>query len=256
MARPSLSLFIFGACVVFASAGRAQTVVNLNPTQDAFVTQDNPTENFGAAGALAVASSNLSKGEFDSVIEFNLASAISTFNSTYGAGLWTIQSITLQLFNTTPNNAIFNSPNASGSFTLNWMESVTGGNNWTEGSGTPANQPNSTGITYNTLPNYQNAADEPLGTYSYTAATTGSMTETLGLPAGFLGSVMAGNLISLDALPVQASNIASIVDSENFGTAADRPVLAVTAVPEPGAVGLLFAGSIFGLWRRRRSWSE
>jgi hypothetical protein len=252
MARRHFSFFVFSVCTLFASVGRAQTSVNLNATQDAFVSGANASGNYGGAGALGFSASPTqspanTKGEFDSLIEFNFASAVSNFNSTYGVGQWTIQSITLQLFNAAPNNGIFNA-NASGSFTLNWMESVTSSNNWVEGTGTPS-IPTTTGITFNSLPGFQNAADELLGTYSYTASSSGSNTYALGLPGGFLSSVMAGNIVSIDMLPVESSGVSSVVNSRS---GPNPPVVSVTAVPEPTSV-LLFLGStlLMGSLRRR-----
>ena len=86
--------------------------VTLNPAADAFVTAG-PTgnlsgNNYGAAGALSVAASGLAKGEFQSVLRFDLSGAKTSFNSQFGAGQWSIQSITLSLTATAPNNAIFN----------------------------------------------------------------------------------------------------------------------------------------------------
>src|SRR5262245_27706428 len=129
MARFILSIVCFLTALTQAALA---TTVTFNPTQDAFVSSANSTNNYGKAGALLVNAVGLPKGEFDSLLEFNLASAKSTFDSTFGAGQWTIQSITLQLTSASPNNALFNSPNAAGQFTLTWMLN----DSWVEGTGT------------------------------------------------------------------------------------------------------------------------
>src|SRR5436190_7014118 len=71
----------------------------LNPVADAFVTTgpsgNLSNNNYGGAGALSVAAPNLSQGEFQSVLQFNLSGAKSAFDSQFGAGQWTIQSVTL-----------------------------------------------------------------------------------------------------------------------------------------------------------------
>src|SRR5262245_15037090 len=72
-----------------------------NATIDAFVTTG-PTanlsaNNYGGAGSISLAAPGLPQGEFQSVLQFNLSGAFSSFNSTFGAGQWSIQSVTLQL---------------------------------------------------------------------------------------------------------------------------------------------------------------
>jgi hypothetical protein len=83
----------------------------LNPSMDAFVTTG-PSgtlsgNNYGGAGALDVAAPGLAKGEFQSVLQFDLSGARASFDTQFGAGQWNIQSITLSLTATSPNNAIF-----------------------------------------------------------------------------------------------------------------------------------------------------
>ena len=53
--------------------------------------------NFGAAGTLVVAPAASVKGEFQSVLKFNLSNAVALFNTNYGAGNWIITGISLQL---------------------------------------------------------------------------------------------------------------------------------------------------------------
>src|SRR5258705_2133501 len=98
---------------------------SLNPGADAFVATgpsgNLKNNNYGGAGGLSVAAPNLSQGEFQSVLQFGLSGAKSSFDSQFGVCQWSIQSVTLQLTATAPNNPIFNA-SAAGQFTLSWMQ--------------------------------------------------------------------------------------------------------------------------------------
>ena len=76
------------------------------------------SDNYGGAGALGISAPGLSKGEFPSVMEFNLSGAAATFNSLYGTGLWTVQSVTLQLNATPNNNTMFFNTTTAGQFKI------------------------------------------------------------------------------------------------------------------------------------------
>ena len=221
----------------------------LNPSMDAFVTTG-PSgnlsgNNYGGAGALSVAAPGLPNGEFQSVLQFNLSGAVTSFNTQFGAGQWNIQSITLSLTATSPNNAIFNS-SAAGQFGISWMQN----DSWTEGTGTPA-APTTTGITYSSLPSYTGAGDESLGTFSFAGGTSGSATYTLSLTPGFLADASAGDLVSFRLFAADTA-VSYLFDSRNFGTASARPLLTVVAVPEPAALPLLAVGAAL-LFRRKAS---
>ena len=215
-----------------------------NPTMDSFVTTG-PTgnlsgNNYGGAGVLVLASqsaANNTQGTFQSVLQFNVAGALSAFNSQFGAGQWTIQSVTLQLNASAPNNGIFNAPSAAGQFGISFMQN----NSWTEGNGTPTSLSTTGGITYNTLPGFLSVNNESLGTFSYNGATTGLTTYSLALTPGFSADILAGGNVSLDMFAADNS-INYLFNSKNFGTAADRPLLTITAVPEPGVAALCLSG--------------
>lgn len=234
-----------GLAALLLTVSASAATFSLNPSEDTFVASAVPTGSYGTAGALAIAAGGLPKGEFNSLLKFDLAAAKASFDSTFGLGLWTIQSITLKLTNSSPNNALFNSPNASGQFTFTWMQNDA----WVQGTGSPTT-PGNDGINYNTLPTFLSAGDQTLGTYSYSAATTGSNTWTLGLTSGFVADVTAGNNVSLIARPA-GTTIASVVNSLEFGTSTSRPLLEITVVPEPGA-GMLLASAAVGWMARRR----
>src|SRR6202046_1604730 len=92
----------------------AQITVTNNPAIDAFVRSADPTHNYGAAGALAVSgsiatnSASINNGLLDSFLQFNVSSAVSSFNTAFGVGQWTITGITLGVTAMAPNNPVFN----------------------------------------------------------------------------------------------------------------------------------------------------
>jgi hypothetical protein len=246
---PAARFLLCLTCAVAALARLASaTTFTLNATQDTFVSSANSTSNYGAAGALLVDAAGLPKGEFDSLLQFNLAAAKSSFDSAFGAGQWTIQSVTLQLTSASPNNPIFNSPAASGAFTLTWMQN----DSWQEGTGTP-NLPTTDGVTYATLSGFRGGSDQSLGTFSFPGGTSGNNTYNLGLASSFVADATAGNVVSLLALPADSA-IVYTTNSENFATSSSRPVLTVTAisVPEPSVAGLFFGTAAVGLLVRLR----
>jgi hypothetical protein len=229
----------------------------LNPTIDAFVSANNPANNYGAAGALAVSSSSLSKGEFDSVMMFNFSAATAYFNSQYPSG-WAVASITLQLTSTAPNNTLFNgyqagpgptNINYAGSFSVTWMQNKS----WTEGTGTP-NAPTTTGITYSTLQStyLTPGSDQSLGTFSIGSGTSGNNSWTLGLASSFLTDATAGNTASLLLTPASGDTTLGVLVNSRSG--ANPPVLTVTASPVPEPCTPVLLGGIACLWiaRRRR----
>ena len=240
-----VSLTITALC---AATGLA-AIVSTNPVADSFVTPGSDgslsNNNYGAAGVLSVAAPGKPQGEFQSVLRFDLSSTKSTFDAQFGAGLWSIESVTLQLTAAPVNNTIFNAASA-GQFTVSWMQD----NSWMEGTGTPS-VPTTTGITWNTLPNFLGPNDENLGTFSFNGATSGSTTYTLTLSSGFTTDLSGGNMVSLRVLSAD-SNISYLFNSRNFNTAASRPALTVTAVPEPSSCVLALAGLLLLIRGRRR----
>jgi len=232
----------------------AATYTN-NPSMDAFVTTG-PSgtlsgNNYGGAGALDVAAPGLAKGEFQSVLQFDLSGARASFDTQFGAGQWNIQSITLSLTATSPNNAIYNA-SAAGQFGISWMQN----NSWTEGTGTPT-APTTTGITFSSLPSFISAGDESLGTFSFAGGTSGAATYTLSLTPDFLADASAGNLVSF-RLFADDDAVSYLFNSRSFGTISARPLLTVVAIPEPAALPLLAAGAalLFGADRCRRKYQE
>jgi hypothetical protein len=216
----------------------AAAVVNLNPSADAFVAAAQPANNYGAAGALAIAAPELSNGEFQSVMRFDASAAKGTFDALFGLDGWEIQSVTLRLTATSPNNPLFNVP-AAGQFQIEWTQNDT----WVEGTGGP-NNPSTSGISFSTLPAFLGGADESLGSFSYNGATSGSTTYSLALTSGLTTDIAAGDAVGLRLFAADGV-VSYVFNSRNFPTASGRPELSITAeaVPEPATFFLLACGA-------------
>jgi hypothetical protein len=229
---------------------------SLNPAADAFVTTgpsgNLANNNYGGAGALCVAAPGLPGGEFQSLLRFGLAGARNSFDSQFGIGQWSIQSVTLRLTATSPLNPIFNNPGA-GQFSVSWMQN----DGWTEGTGNP-NSPNLSGISFATLNSFLGPADETLGTFNFNGATSGNATWSLNLTPSFSAEILAGGTISLRMFAA-SSTVSYLFNSANFGSPTVRPLLTIgaVAVPEPSplALSLIVLGNL-AFWRlsfRKRS---
>jgi hypothetical protein len=219
----------------------------LNPAADSFVAAGtNSGNNYGAAGALSVAAPGLAQGEFQSLMRFDLSTARAAFDAQFGAGQWTIQSMSLLLSITAPSNPIFNA-SATGQFRISWMQN----DSWIEGSGTPA-APATTGITFATLPSFLSAGDETLGTYAFPGGTAGTELCPLALTPGFSTDAAAGNLVSFRLFAADPA-VSYVFDSRNFGNASLRPLLSLVAVPEPAAVVLFGIAGVMLVSARGRS---
>lgn len=228
-----------------------QGVSGYSGTTDTFVTNGttngaDPARNYGGAGALAVSATGLSQGQFQSLIEFNLASAKTLFDTTYGVGGWAVTSVALSLVPQTGGNAIFNSVH-SGFFDILWVSS----DSWTEGSGTPALSMVD-GITYNGLSALLSSGTQAVGNFNYdgTTGTVQKYTFTT-LSAGLLNDVNTGSSATFDLAPSD-SQVSAIYNSKSFGTAANRPLLTIVAdaVPEPGRA-CLCGFALLGMTRLR-----
>src|ERR1043166_4435753 len=224
--------------------------VTTSAISDAFVatgpTGNLSDNNFGSAGALAISAAALPKGEFQSVIKFDFSAARNSFDSQFGAGLWTAQSVTLQLTSSPHSNAIFNDI-AAGQFSISLMQN----NSWVEGTGT-GGTPTTDGISFNSLQNtyINNATDQALGTFTFPGGSSGVNTYGLGLSSSLIAKLMAGDDLSLRLYA--ADNTVSYLFSSRANAAA-APELTITAVPEPADLALWLGGwAMVMVWRWRR----
>jgi len=237
------------AAVVSVASGVGATF-STNATTDAFVTTgpsgNLAINNYGGAGSIALAAPGLPQGELQSVLQFNFGGARSAFDAQFGAGLWSIQSVTLQLTAASANNPVFNTP-AAGTFGISWMQN----DSWQEGTGTPA-APGASGITFSSLQGtFMSGSDESLGTFNFSGATSGASSYPLGLGPGLLRDIASGDNLSLRLFGADNS-VSGVFNSRNFGTIANHPLLAVVAVPEPGTMALAGLGlALVTAWRCR-----
>jgi hypothetical protein len=236
------------------------------PTADAFLATGSPSNpvganltslNFGGAGTLAVAPASSTKGEFDSILKFNVAGAVSQFNAAYGAGNWSLTGVTLTLGSNfgdqgeQPNNGIFNTINA-GSFGIDWL----GNDSWVEGTGggngTPG-YPDNSMVSYNSISTLFSGGSASLGTYTYTPPGDNiAVNYTLPLNASLLADLAGGGDVSLYFFAAD-DQVGYLFNSRSY--ASNRPQLTLVAapIPEPGVLSLggLALGAVF-LGRRRQ----
>ena len=220
MNRSLLASVVVAACVP-ADGVLADTLI-VAPAADAFVASSQPAKNYGGGGSLAVASASSPKGEFQSVLRFDTATAAAQFDGSFGAGRWVVSSASLRLTATSPNNSLFNASTA-GQFAVSWMAD----DSWVEGTGTPS-QPGTAGIMFASLPSFTGASDEALGTFAFGGETSGMTPYALSLTAGFAGDIGAGGSVSLRLSPV-GSTVAYLFNSRSFSSA-NAPGLELTAV--------------------------
>lgn len=262
-------LFLFAAVctttIAVPSAVQADTSFTISTTSaDAFLASGSPGNpvgtnltslNFGGAGTLAIAPASSTKGEFDSLIKFNVAAAISQFNTTYGAGNWHLTGLSLSLASNAgvqgaqPTNPLFNTINA-GSFGIDWL----GFDGWTEGNG-GGNGTNNGAVSFSSISTLFAAGSTSLGTFTYTPPGNNIyLNYPLPLAAGLVADATAGGDVSL-YFHAADNQVGYLFNSKE--SSANRPGLTLTAapVPEPGALALTTA-SLLGFLFSRREKSE
>lgn len=204
-------------------------------------------ENFGAAGTLAISPASVDKGEFQSVIMFNLAGAVTLFNNTFGTNGWTVTGITLKLNSNygiagvQPNNGIFNVIN-SGNFVIEWLSD----DDWPEGTGTP-NLPTTDGVTYDSLPELTSGATAILCTNTYTPPGTNNVPVIFPLPlnTNLVADVTSGGNATL--LFYAADNqVGYLFNSREYGRG-NQPLMNVTAGPYLEILSSAFTNGVFNL---------
>lgn len=233
-----------------SSISFASVTASLSPTADAFAREQAPTSNFGGGGAVAVSGSasvngsNQARGRVDSLLKFDAAAAKSAFDAAYGAGNWTIASATLRITEVgTPTSALF--ARGAGGFSIAWLSD----DNWSEGSGTPAAPTTATGnqLSWNSLQTMLGGGSESLLGSFTSAGADGLISMGLALPAAFTGDAAGGNLLTLHAAPT-TNTLGLTFNSRTNATPEARPILELTAIPEPAAALPLML--LLGLRRR------
>ena len=179
------------------------------------------------------------------MIKFDFSGVRSSLDAVYGAGNWSIQSVSLQLTSSPHNNVIYNDI-AAGLFGVSLMQN----SSWVEGTGNASN-PTSNGITYNTLQNtfINNATDQALGTFNFPGGSLGANSYSLGLSSGLTTDILAGSIASLRLFA--ADNQVSYLFSSRAMPSPNLPQLIITAVPEPGCLALMGLAGAFLLRRRK-----
>lgn len=235
-----------------ATSLRADSIFTINDTTaDAFLAAGSPGNpvgtnltslNFGSAGTLAIAPAGSTKGEFDSIIEFDSTAAVSQFNTTYGVGNWQITSITLSLASNfgvqgvQPNNGIFNTINA-GQFGIDWLAD----NTWVEGTGGGMGSPgypNNSSVSFNSISSLFSAGSASLGTFLYTPPGNNIyLNYSLPLNASLVSSVAAAGGVSLYFFAAD-DQVSYLFNSRTYSANHPELTITATAVPEPGTMGL------------------
>jgi hypothetical protein len=259
----ALTIFSVAFALPFIASADTSFTIN-NTVADAFLAAGSPNNpvgtnlsslNFGGAGTLAIAPASSTKGEFDSVIQFNSTAAVSQFNTTYGAGNWQITGVKLMLasnFGTQgsqPGNNIFNTINA-GSFGITWISD----NTWAEGNGggmgTPG-YPGNSMVSFNSIPTLLSGTTDSLGTYLYTPPGNSSyLTYNLPLNADLVTDAAAGGAVSLYFYAAD-NQVGYLFNSKEFASNHPELTLIASATPEPGTLSLL-AVSLGGFLVARR----
>jgi hypothetical protein len=237
-----------------------------NTTADAFIAAGSPGNpvganltglNFGGAGTLAIAPASSAKGEFDSIIKFNSAAAISQFNATYGVGNWQITGLTLQLASNfggqgeQPNNAIFNSINA-GSFGVDWLAN----DNWVEGTGGGNGSPGypaTSAVSFNSIPTLFSAGSASLGTFAYNPPGDNLyLNYALPLNSSLVADTGTGGDISLYFFAAD-NQVSYLFNARSFGSNHPELTITVAPIPEPAGGSMMTATAVALLFFRRRA---
>lgn len=261
---PTVLSATIGTLLLLPLSSRADSSFTMNTTADAFLAAGSPSNpggtdltslNFGGAGTLAIAPASSTKGEFDSIIKFNTAAAVSQFNATYGVGNWRLSSVTLSLasnFGTQgaqPNLNTFNTINA-GQFGITWL----GYDNWTEGTGsgmgTPG-YPNNSAVSFNSIPTLFSGGSASLGTFTYTPPGDNIyLSYSLGLNSSLVSDAEAGGDVSL-YFNAADDDVSYLFNARSYASNHPELTLTATVVPEP-ATWILMTSALGGIILSRR----
>ena len=237
---------------------KAQVTFTATTSADAFVatgSAGNPAGsdltgwNFGAAGMLVVTSAANPKGEFQGLLQFDLAGATNLFTTNYGSCNWTITSVALELTanygtrNVQLNNLIFPVVTGGG-FAIEWLSNDA----WVEGAGTP-NLPSTEGVTFNSLTDLQASNRQILVTNYY--APPGNdvhLVWPLPLTPKLVADIAGGGAVTLRVYAVD-NGVGYLFNARNYGRG-NEPLMHVTAVPLLKLLSGDFTNSVFRLTGR------
>jgi hypothetical protein len=204
---------------------------------DTFVSSGQPTVNFGALGAMEIATPTAAQPRTEeTLLRFNATAMQTQFDVDYGAGNWVVTGVTLSLFSNfatagvQPGNGSFNKI-AAGGFEFDLLSN----NNWSE-----------TGITWNTLPSILPGTGDnaliSLGAFSWAADGSSSSVWTLDANPTLLDEINSGNEVTIFGQPAPGSTVGYLFNALNGGPA----ILNVTinSVPEPSIMSLMVVGII------------
>jgi len=238
----------------------AQVFVVSNTVADAFLaggSASNPdgtnltANNYGGAGQLAIAPSTATNGEFDTVIMLNTSAAVSAFNTTYGAGDWSITGLTLSLASNTgtngaiPNNGIFNAVRG-GNFAIDWLSN----DGWVEGTGTPS-APSGTGVNFNSISTLL-AGSDSLGGFTFTPPGNNVYANySLPLDVNLVANAAAGDNLPLYFYATNSA-VSYLFNSRSGPSPHPELTIDVAPTPEPATLSLLVVALGGGVWLQGR----
>lgn len=237
------------ATIALTQQVTADTILTTTAKRDTYVSSGQADTNFGTMGAMMIAVPTAAQPRTEEALfGFNTASIVSSLNAQYGAGQWSISSVTVTLYanfytnGQQPNNTSFNKI-STGDFSLDWLSN----DSWSE-----------TGVTWNNIANYLPSTsstnlEENLGTYYY-AAGASSFTWSLSLTSDFVNDIINDNNVTFFGTPTADSTVGYLFNTTNNSPA----VLTVTATPEPSTYALLLVGTagLAFLLKRRPSLSR
>ncbi len=220
------------------SLSASPTTVSQKVEADTYVSSGQPTVNFGSMGGMMIAvPTGAQPRKEESLIRFDTTSIKTAFDADYGAGNWTITSVTLSLFSNfstagqQPSNGSFNKI-AAGGFEFDWLSN----DSWSE-----------TAITWNTLasvlPGTGNNALASLGSFYWAADGSTSQLWTLGLASDLVNDIAIGDKVTIFGQPTADSTVGYLFNTLNNNPAYLNVTADVTPVPEPASTAMV----IFGL---------
>ncbi|HSU53984.1 MAG TPA: hypothetical protein VLT36_08010, partial [Candidatus Dormibacteraeota bacterium] len=225
----AIALLVFDFFGLFSSLGAIST---LTPDADTFLSSQNPSGNFGSGGALTVSGASATNGAgqqnglYDSVIRFSSAEAVTAFDAMFGSNAWLVTRARLTVTEmAAPDNATFN--RGVGGFEILWSSNDL----WLEGTGTPKT-PTTDGIAWQDLPALAGAnLDTSLGMFT-NSGLDGPETFFLQLRPAFVADMRQGGEVSL-LLSAVSADIGFTFNSRNVGNTNARPMLEISAEPDP-----------------------